>query len=118
MYYSHGNYEAYARPKKPKGVEKKRAYLVGAALASMAAAAFLVRDAQMDPAKITIFETSDVDGGALDGSGDAENGWKIRGGREMENHFETLWDLYRSVPSLEIEGSVLDALPRSQRRLP
>jgi oleate hydratase len=27
----------------------------------------------------------------------------------MENHFECLWDLYRSIPSLEIEGaSVLD----------
>ena len=27
----------------------------------------------------------------------------------MENHFECLWDLFRSIPSLEIEGaSVLD----------
>ena len=27
----------------------------------------------------------------------------------MEDHFECLWDLYRSIPSLEIEGaSVLD----------
>jgi len=33
----------------------------------------------------------------------------IRGGREMEDHFECLWDLFRSIPSLEIEGaSVLD----------
>ncbi|MDQ2652830.1 MAG: oleate hydratase, partial [Chloroflexota bacterium] len=33
----------------------------------------------------------------------------IRGGREMEDHFECLWDLYRSIPSLEIDGaSVLD----------
>ncbi len=29
--------------------------------------------------------------------------------REMENHFECLWDLFRSIPSLETEGvSVLD----------
>ena len=33
----------------------------------------------------------------------------IRGGREMENHFECLWDLFRSIPSLEHpENSVLD----------
>ena len=33
----------------------------------------------------------------------------MRGGREMENHFECLWDLFRSIPSLEKPGaSVLD----------
>lgn len=108
MYYTHGNYEAFARPEKPAGVEDKRAYLVGAGLASLSAAAFLIRDAQMAPSAITILEASAVDGGALDGSGNAETGWKVRGGREMENHFETLWDLYRSIPSLEVDGSVLD----------
>ncbi len=30
-------------------------------------------------------------------------------GREMENHFECLWDLFRSIPSIETPGvSVLD----------
>ena len=28
MYYSSGNYEAFARPKKPEGVERKSAYIV------------------------------------------------------------------------------------------
>ena len=33
----------------------------------------------------------------------------MRGGREMDNHFEVMWDLLRSIPSLETEGaSVLD----------
>lgn len=33
----------------------------------------------------------------------------MRGGREMENHFECLWDLFRSIPSLDTPGaSVLD----------
>ena len=108
MYYSNGNYDAFARPRKPAGVDDKKAWLVGGGLASMAAAGFLIRDGQMKPENITIFEASGVDGGALDGSGDAETGWKIRGGREMENHFECFWDLYRSVPSLEVDGSVLD----------
>ena len=41
MYYSNGNYEAFARPEKPADVERKSAYLVGAGLASLAAACFL-----------------------------------------------------------------------------
>lgn len=28
MYYSNGNYEAFARPKKPAGVDKKNAYIL------------------------------------------------------------------------------------------
>ena len=41
MYYSSGNYEAFARPRKPEGVERKSAWLVGSGLASLAAACFL-----------------------------------------------------------------------------
>lgn len=29
MYYSSGNYEAFATPKKPEGIDKKSAYIVG-----------------------------------------------------------------------------------------
>jgi len=109
VYYSKGNYESFARPRKPAGVDEKSAYLVGGGLASLAAAAFLIRDGQMKGDRITILEASKISGGALDGAGNAETGWLIRGGREMEDHFECLWDLYRSIPSLEIEGaSVLD----------
>ena len=42
MYYSSGNYEAFARPRKPAGVDGKRAWFVGSGLASLAGAAFLV----------------------------------------------------------------------------
>lgn len=41
MYYSYGNYEAFARPKKPENVENKSAYLIGSGLASLAASLFL-----------------------------------------------------------------------------
>jgi oleate hydratase len=109
MYYSNGNYEAFARPRKPKGVEEKSAYLVGGGLASLAAAAFLVRDGQMKGENIHILEEMDIAGGGLDGICDSSLGFIIRGGREMEDHFECLWDLFRSIPSLEKEGaSVLD----------
>jgi oleate hydratase len=109
MHYSNGNYEAFARPRKPKGVENKTAWFVGSGLAALAGAAFLIRDGQMPGKKITILEQQQLPGGALDGIKDPEKGFVIRGGREMEDHFECLWDLYRSIPSLETEGaSVLD----------
>lgn len=109
MYYSNGNYEAFARPKKPAGVDNKSAYLVGSGLASLAAACFLIRDGQMKGERIHILEELTIAGGACDGIHDNQKGFIIRGGREMENHFECLWDLFRSIPSLEIEdASVLD----------
>ena len=38
MYYSSGNYEAFARPKKPEGVDNKSAYIIGSGLAALTAA--------------------------------------------------------------------------------
>ena len=113
MYYSSGNYEAFARPRKPQGVENKTAWFVGSGLAALAGAAFLIRDGQMPGHRITILEQQQLPGGALDGIEEPEKGLVIRGGREMEEHFECLWDLYRSIPSLEIDGaSVLDEFYR------
>ena len=109
IYYTNGNYEAFARPEKPEGVDEKSAYLVGSGLASLAAACFLVRDGQMPGKNIHILEAMDVAGGACDGINDPTRGYVMRGGREMENHFECLWDLFHSIPSLETPGaSVLD----------
>ncbi len=109
IYYSNGNYEAFARPEKPEGVDQKSAWLVGSGLASLAAACFLVRDGQMKGENIHILEAMDIAGGACDGINDPTRGYVMRGGREMENHFECLWDLFRSIPSLEVpDASVLD----------
>lgn len=119
MYYSNGNYEAFARPEKPKGVDKKSAYLVGSGLASLSAACFLVRDGQMRGEHIHILEELKIPGGACDGINDPQKGFIIRGGREMENHFECLWDLFHSIPSIETEGlSVLDEYYRLNKHDP
>ncbi|MCP3405707.1 oleate hydratase [Bradyrhizobium sp. CCGB01] len=109
MYYSSGNYEAFARPRKPDAVDKKTAWFIGAGLAALAGAAFLIRDGHMAANRITILERLMLPGGALDGIKQPEKGFVIRGGREMEDHYECLWDLFRSIPSLELKGaSVLD----------
>nr|WP_297708903.1 oleate hydratase [uncultured Butyrivibrio sp.]MBQ4456101.1 oleate hydratase [Clostridia bacterium] len=109
MYYSSGNYEAFARPRKPINVEEKSAYIIGSGLAALSAACFLVRDGQMDGKHIHILEKDPVAGGACDGMYINDIGYVMRGGREMDNHFECMWDLFRSIPSIETEGvSVLD----------
>lgn len=105
MYYSNGNYEAFATPRKPKGVDQKSAYIVGSGLAGLSAAVFLIRDGQMKGEAIHILEELPLAGGSLDGIARPSVGFVTRGGREMENHFECLWDLYRSIPSLEIPGA-------------
>lgn len=108
MYYSSGNYEAFVKPKKPEGIEKKSAYIIGTGLASLTAACYLVRDAQMPGKNIHLFEMGDKAGGACDGN-TIPAGYVMRGGREMDNHFEVMWDLFHSIPSIETEGlSVLD----------
>ncbi|MFF2623209.1 oleate hydratase [Oerskovia jenensis] len=109
MFYSSGNYEAFARPRKPEGAERKSAWFVGAGLASLSGAAFMIRDGQVPGSQITILERLKLPGGALDGIREPKKGFVVRGGREMEDHMECLWDLFRSVPSIEIDGaSVLD----------
>ena len=109
MYYSSGNYEAFARPQKPQGVDEKSAYLIGSGLAALAAACYLVRDGQMAGERIHILEKDPIPGGACDGYQYTDIGYVMRGGREMDNHFECMWDLFRSIPSIETKGvSVLD----------
>ena len=109
MYYTNGNYNAYMKPQKPKNIDGKSAYIVGAGLAGLAAAVFLIRDGQMEGKRITIFEELPVSGGSMDAILKPERGYVMRGGREMEEHFETLWDLFRSIPAQETPGaSILD----------
>ena len=94
MYYSNGNYEAFARPKKPEGIDSKNAYIIGTGLAALSAACYLVRDAQMPGDHIHVFEKDPVPGGACDGAnipgGDVgsvpfysvhRDGWSVRIGR-------------------------------------
>ncbi len=65
MYYSSGNYEAFARPKKPADVDNKHAYIIGTGLAALSAACYLVRDGQMPGENIhmTVFILAVFDDG-------------------------------------------------------
>ena len=97
-------------PVPPDDVAERKAYLVGSGIASLLAAAYLIRDAQMPGENITILEEMSEPGGAFDGAGDTEKGFIARGGREMGQHFECFWDIMKDIPALEMPEpySVLD----------
>jgi oleate hydratase len=77
-----------------------QAYFVGGGIASLAGAAFLIRDGLIAGESIHIFEELDVSGGSMDGSGSAEKGYVIRGGRMLEEHYACTFGLFASIPSL------------------
>lgn len=80
-------------------------YLVGGGLASMAAAAYLIRDCGFPGQQITIYEGMHILGGSNDGIGTPEKGFVCRGGRMLnEETYENFWELFNSIPSLEQPG--------------
>ena len=79
----------------------RKAYLVGSGIGALAAAAFLIRDGGFQGRSITIFEALAVPGGSLDGSGTAETGYSLRGGRMLTtDNYECTWGLFKTIPSL------------------
>lgn len=55
---------------------------------------------------IMILDAVDVAGGSLDGAGGPEEGYLIRGGREMNWNYDNLWDMFQDVQALELpEGT-------------
>ena len=79
-----------------------KAHFVGGGIGSLAAAAFMIRDANVPGGNITIYEAMGVLGGALDGAGNAIDGYRLRGGRMLtSDNYECVWDLFKTIPSLE-----------------
>ncbi len=81
-----------------------KVYLVGGGIGSLAAAAFLVRDAGVPGQNIHILEQIQIAGGSMDGAPapTPEGGYVTRGGRMFETeHYACLWDLLESIPTLE-----------------
>jgi oleate hydratase len=75
-------------------------WMVGGGIASMSAAAFLIRDAGVPGENIHILETLDVPDGSLDGAASpVQAGYVTRGGRMLEEEaYRCLWNLLESVP--------------------
>ncbi|WP_295413285.1 oleate hydratase, partial [uncultured Thiodictyon sp.] len=105
----HGAYTNH-RPLPTAGIADRHAYIVGSGIAGLSAAFFLIRDGHMPAGNITILEAMMLDGGALDGAGNAEEGYIVRGGREMEMTYQNFWDVFSEIPALELPApfTVLD----------
>ena len=105
----HGSYTNH-RPLATEGIAKRHAYIIGSGIGGLCAAFFLIRDGHMPAANITILESRKIEGGALDGAGNAEKGYLVRGGREMEMNYQNFWDVFSEIPALELPEpfSVLD----------
>jgi len=89
-----------------------RVYLIGGGIASLAAAAFMIRDGDVFGQNITILEESSVIGGSLDGAGSPEDGYVLRGGRMLESKYLCTFDLFSSIPTLDESGTVTDEIFR------
>lgn len=98
------------RPVPGNQVEGRKAWIIGSGIAGLAAAFYMIRDGGMKGEDITILDALDIEGGSLDGAGNPEIGYIIRGGREMNFNYDNLWDMFQDVQALELpEGySVLD----------
>jgi oleate hydratase len=78
-----------------------KAYLVGGGIASLASAAYLLREGGLAGENICIFEELPVLGGSLDGAGSPDQGYVIRGSRMFSYEAYTCtFDLLSFVPSL------------------
>ena len=85
-------------------------YLVGAGIASLAAAAFLIRDGDIPGHKITILEESANLGGSLDAAGSPKDGYIMRGGRMLESKYLCTYDLFSSIPTLDGSKTVTEEI--------
>ncbi|EKT3967083.1 oleate hydratase [Flavobacterium psychrophilum] len=104
-----GNYQ------RNKGIPSKsfkdsKVYIVGSGIAGLSAAYYFIRDGHVLGKNIIFLDKLSVAGGSLDGAGNANDGYIIRGGREMEMTYENLWDIFQDIPALELPApySVLD----------
>jgi oleate hydratase len=90
--------------------ENSKIYIIGSGIAGMSAAYYFIRDGRVPGKNIIFLDQLNVEGGSLDGAGNAKDGYIIRGGREMDMTYENLWDMFQDIPALELPApySVLD----------
>ena len=101
-------------------MKSTKAYLVGGGLASLASAAYLIKDGGMPGENITVYEESGLVGGSLDagdvGGGD---GYVMRGYRMLESKvYSCLYNLLSFIPSLhDPDRTVLDEFKAFNERV-
>jgi oleate hydratase len=95
------------------------AHIVGAGLASLSAAVYLIKDAGVPGGDIFLYEARDQLGGAMASAGGPESGYVLPTGRVFERNFRCAFELFSLVPSASDPGrSVLDEIEEFHRKFP
>ena len=76
-----------------------KCYFVGSGIASLAGAAYLIHDGNINGSDITIFEELNELGGSLDAHGTAKGGYFMSGGRMFEHKYNATFDLFSFIPA-------------------
>src|ERR1039458_5223417 len=101
-------------------------YFVGSGIASLAGAAYLIHDGNINGTDIIIFEQSQEFGGALDAHGSPQTGYFMSGSRMFEHKYNATFDLFSFIPSAsdpnmsvkeETDRAETDALWHNKARL-
>jgi oleate hydratase len=87
--------------------QHRKIYLVGSGIASLASAAYFIKDGKISGDQIYIFEELAVAGGSLDGSGNEEKGYVLRGVRMLNFSYLCTYDLLSFIPSLSAPGQTV-----------
>lgn len=86
----------------------RKAWLIGGGIASLATAAYLIREGRIPGEAIAVLEESTQIGGSLDAHGDPEQGYVMRGGRMFdEEAYTCTFDLLSFIPSLKHPGKTV-----------
>jgi len=83
-----------------KAGDDTQAYLVGGGVASLACAAYLVRDGLVAGRNVHVLEESRL-GGSLDAGGSPEQGYSMRGSRMYGPAYVLTYELLDGIPSLD-----------------
>src|SRR5690242_21531176 len=86
------------RPTREVRREQMKAHIVGSGFGGLAAAALLIRNADVPGADITIYEADDVLGGGFFLGGSAAGGYNLPGS-VFDKEFRCTFDLLKSIPS-------------------
>ena len=82
------------------GRRELNAFIVGAGIGGLAAAAYLIRDGGVPGQRIRVLEAAQP-GGSLDATGSAGQGYSMRGSRMFGAAYVHLYELLDAIPSLD-----------------
>ena len=95
-----------------ENVRNRKAYFIGGGVGALSGAVFLIRDGKMSAENIHIYEKLNISGESMDGSGNADDGYVIRGGRMFDyEQYPALWNVLSEIPAISNKNiSVYDEI--------